>query len=45
MIVTKSFQLNNFTDRSIIYNLAASDVKMKSKIYIDMSNTGRNALA
>lgn len=44
MLVTNSFDLNNFTERAKIYKIAVSDVKRKSKIYIDLTNTGGNTL-
>jgi hypothetical protein len=44
MLLKKTFVLNNLTDRTDIYKLAASDVKKKTTMVIDPRNTGANSL-
>jgi hypothetical protein len=44
MLVTKGFELNNLTHRVNISKVALSDVKKKSKLYIDTANTGANTV-
>ena len=44
MLVTKGFELNNLTQRATISNVALSDVKKKSRLYINTYNTGANTL-
>jgi FkbM family methyltransferase len=41
-IVTKGFELNNLSNRATIFKVALSDVKKKSKLYINNGNTGAN---
>ncbi len=44
MLVTKGFEHNNLTNRASIFKVALSDVKKKSKLYINMGNTGANTI-
>jgi|LakMenE18May11ns_1017448.scaffolds.fasta_scaffold9844343_2 hypothetical protein len=44
MLLNKTIVLNNLTDRTDIYKLAASDVKKKTAMVIDPRNMGGNSL-